>query len=63
MKARTNYWKGSVNYSARPSAQHFMLSKKEAQKLKVRAADPCGCSGDCSCSGPCSGGCGDGSPD
>ena len=63
MKAQTNYWKNSVGYNAKPSAQHFMLSGKNAKKNKVYVAASCGCSGDCSCSGPCSGGCGDGSAD
>ena len=35
MKAKTNYWKNSVDYNARPSAQHFMLSGKNAKKNKV----------------------------
>lgn len=63
MKKMTNYWKGTVGYQSKPSAQHFLTSEKKARDLSVKSAASCGCSGDCSCSGPCSGGCGDGSAD
>lgn len=66
MKKHTfaNYWLEKVQYSSKPSAQHFFHNKKQIthskSSLSACGNGSCGCSGDCECSGPCDGGCGTG---
>lgn len=63
----SNYWTEKVQYSSKPSAQHFLGKKKMLKHSKASLSScgngSCGCSGDCECSGPCDGGCGSGEGD
>lgn len=59
MKSKANYWQSKVSYTARTSAQQYLLNKD----IKgANSSNPCTCSCSTAC-GSCDGPCGDGSGD